>query len=45
LRIGDAGIGPDGKPLGGVVHGEVMGDLMRVRGLARTLHINAGDRL
>jgi hypothetical protein len=44
LQIGDAGIGPDGKPLGGAVHGEVMGDLMRVRGLARMLHINAGDR-
>ena len=44
LRVGETGRGPDGNMLCGAVHAEVMDGLMRVRGMARTLHICEGDR-
>jgi hypothetical protein len=44
LRVGERALGPDGKVLCSAVHAEVMDGLMRVRGLARTLHIAGGNR-
>jgi hypothetical protein len=47
LRMADAGVlvpdrmalGPDGKPLRSFVRAEALGDVMRVRGAARMLHL------
>lgn len=39
LRFGDLALGADGKPLRSFVQAESFGDLMRVRGTARMLHI------
>lgn len=44
LLPGEAAFGPDGKILQSAVHAEVMDGLMRVRGMARTLHICGGQR-
>lgn len=39
LRIGGRALGPDGKPLRGVVHAEVFGDTLVPRQMARMLHL------
>ena len=39
LRFGRLALGPDGKPLRSFVQAQSSGDLMRVRGTARMLHI------
>jgi hypothetical protein len=44
LRVGKRALGPDGNVPGSAVHAEVMDGLVRVRGMARTLHICGGSR-
>ena len=39
LRLDRLAIGPDGQPLRTVVRAQALGDVMRVRGTARTLHV------
>jgi hypothetical protein len=39
LRLGDAATAPDGRPLRGVVRGEVAGGTLRLLGAARALHL------
>ena len=39
LRFGDLALAPDGKPLRSFIRADSTGDLMRVRGTARMLHI------
>jgi hypothetical protein len=39
LRFGELALGPDGTPLRSFVQAQSFGDLMRVRGTARMLHI------
>ncbi len=39
LRFGNLALGPDGKPLRSVIEARTMGDLMRLHGTARMLHI------
>jgi hypothetical protein len=40
LRLGDEALGLDGRPLQGVVRGDVILDVLRVRSAARMLHIS-----
>jgi hypothetical protein len=42
LRIGDDGLGPGGLPLRGVVTGDVLQGVLRVRGTGRMLHVTRG---
>lgn len=39
LKLGDEALGPDGKPLCAVIRAETLDGQMRVRGVARMLHI------
>jgi len=39
LKLGKHGLGPDGRPLRSVVQADVIGDAMKARGTAKTLHI------
>jgi hypothetical protein len=40
LRIGPAGLGPDGRPLRGSIHAEVVDDTLVPRHMARLLHLS-----
>lgn len=42
LKIGDAGVGPDGRPLKGAVLAEEVAGTLRIRSSARALHIVGG---
>jgi hypothetical protein len=44
LRLGDEALGLDGKPLQGVVRGDVILDVLRVQSAARMLHISPAGR-
>lgn len=42
LRLDHAAVGPDGRPLRSVVEAQTLGDVMRVRGAAKMLHLAVG---
>lgn len=42
LALGDAALGPGGRPRRGVVAAEVSGGTLRLRGVARMLHVTRG---